>query len=348
MRWVIHRPENGVAAVLFAVVATVMFGMGAMVIDAGALYQERRELQTGADAGALAIAQICAKDEAKCVNIASEAEKYVDTNSADLDASATATRTKVGVVGEVIVTASNQVPFNFAPIVGGDSQGRATARAKATYGYPSSVKAFPLTFSQCEFQKMLGLPYPPVIPNIIPNPIPLTKHTIYFHGTSNPDNGCYLTPSGMDSDGNFTLTGGFGKLAQSGPCVAEIQIYGPTAGWYAAGQGAAHPGAPAGSCKPSQLLDTPITVPIFDKIDTSGSECQTSTNKCYHVWGFATFQVTAIHLAGKGNIWSTPNPDPPCVGGGDARCIEGHFLSFSTVGTVGGPNGGTSVYYLTE
>ena len=124
MRRLRRHHENGVTAVLFAVVATMLFGMGALVIDAGALYQERRELQTGADAGALALAQFCAKAVIPCVNgpeFNVKAEEYAALNVADLDASATASfdasTKEITVVAET--PNNNQVPFHFAPIVGG-------------------------------------------------------------------------------------------------------------------------------------------------------------------------------------------------------------------------------------
>ena len=37
-----------------------LIGVGALVIDVGRLYVERRDLQNGADAAALAVAQDCA------------------------------------------------------------------------------------------------------------------------------------------------------------------------------------------------------------------------------------------------------------------------------------------------
>jgi Putative Flp pilus-assembly TadE/G-like len=346
MRWVKDRREDGVAAVLFAVVATVMFGMGALVIDAGALYQERRELQTGADAAALALAQICSKAAPPCTNgpgLNTMAKEYADLNVADLNASATAsidTSTK-----EVTVIAStpnnNQVPFHFAPILGGATEGMARAKAKAKYGYPSSVKSFPLTFSQCEFLTMLALPYPPNPADVLPNPIPLTEHVIYLHDSANgnpkdPGGVCPVTPSGMDADGVTTLTGGFGSLQQSGSCFANVKIN----EWYPAGPGS---DPPANPCVPSDILNNPITLPVFDKIDVT---CAVGiSHKCYHVWGFASFKVTAMHLGGNGTIWSPSNPSP-C--NGSDRCIRGYFLTFTTAGEPGGPNGGTSVVYLTE
>ena len=50
----------GAVAIMVALLAVVIFGIAAYVIDISALYQERRELQNGADAAALAIARDCA------------------------------------------------------------------------------------------------------------------------------------------------------------------------------------------------------------------------------------------------------------------------------------------------
>src|ERR1035438_6105259 len=56
------RDERGAIGVLVAVLlgAGVLTGMGALVVDVGQLYQERAELQNGADAAALAVAKSCA------------------------------------------------------------------------------------------------------------------------------------------------------------------------------------------------------------------------------------------------------------------------------------------------
>jgi Flp pilus assembly protein TadG len=337
MRWVKGRREDGVAAVLFAVVATVMFGMGALVIDAGALYQERRELQTGADAAALALAQICAKAPTPCTNgpeLNAKAAVYAELNVSDLTASATAsidTSTK-----EVTVIAAtpnnNQVPFHFAPIIGGATEGRASAKAKAGYGYPSQGNTLPLTFSLCEWQQMTGTPAV----------FPTAEKLIYFHQSAtgksgNADTGpCPVTPSGMDSDGVTTLTGGFGQLQQApGVCYALISID----NWVLTSPGANPPSNP---CMPADAIGKDVELPIFDKVDLT---CPIDINKkCYHVYGFAMFHVTGLNLGGNG--WST---DPkPCKS--DERCLKGYFKSFSTTrtGVPNGPNLGLSVVYLIE
>ncbi len=337
MRWVRTNRESGTAAVLFAVVATVMFGMGAMVIDAGALYQERRELQTGADAGALALAQICAKAATPCVNgppLDAEADKYADLNVADLNASATATID--GSTKEVTVVAAtpndNQVPFRFAPILGGAREGKTRAKAKAGYGYPSKGNTLPLTFSLCEWKQMTGTP--PVFPT--------TEKLIYFHESAKGKSGdadtgpCPVTPSGMDSDGVTILTGGFGQLQQApGSCYALISI----GNWVLTSPGANPPSKP---CLPADAIGQDVELPIFDMVDLT---CPIDpARKCYHIYGFAMFHISGLYLGGNG--WST---DPkPCKS--DERCLKGYFKSFSTtrIGVPTGPNLGLSVVYLTE
>jgi Flp pilus assembly protein TadG len=56
------RDDRGAVGVLVAMMlgAGVLTGMGALVLDTGQLYQERVELQNGADAAALAVAKSCA------------------------------------------------------------------------------------------------------------------------------------------------------------------------------------------------------------------------------------------------------------------------------------------------
>ena len=55
----LRRDERGAVGVLVAVLLAggVLLGLGAMVIDVGQLYQERAQLQNGADAAAVAVAK---------------------------------------------------------------------------------------------------------------------------------------------------------------------------------------------------------------------------------------------------------------------------------------------------
>ena len=66
--------ERGAAGVLVAVMMLVLIGAGALAVDVGQIYSERAQLQNGADAGALGVAQACHK--AGCTQ--AEAEAFAD------------------------------------------------------------------------------------------------------------------------------------------------------------------------------------------------------------------------------------------------------------------------------
>src|SRR5689334_7899745 len=79
---VLTRDERGATAVLIAVLigGGVLLGMGALVVDIGQLYQNRAELQNGADAAALAVAKSCALG----VCNSALAIQYADANASKL------------------------------------------------------------------------------------------------------------------------------------------------------------------------------------------------------------------------------------------------------------------------
>nr|ADE10213.1 hypothetical protein [Actinoplanes liguriensis] len=99
MRRLIHalfppRGEHGVITALVAVLAGagVLLGMAALVIDIGALYAEREQLQSGADAASWKVAQACAGTAGRDLTSATctvaaqrdNAQRYADRNAKDL------------------------------------------------------------------------------------------------------------------------------------------------------------------------------------------------------------------------------------------------------------------------
>lgn len=63
-----RRDESGAIAMILALLLTTgaLMGVAALSIDVGALYAQRRQVQNGADAAALALAQTCAREAARC------------------------------------------------------------------------------------------------------------------------------------------------------------------------------------------------------------------------------------------------------------------------------------------
>ncbi len=66
MRTEPHRQDEGLIAVLFALVVVVVIGAGALIVDMGLSYAEGRQLQNGAENAALVVARDCALSESGC------------------------------------------------------------------------------------------------------------------------------------------------------------------------------------------------------------------------------------------------------------------------------------------
>lgn len=154
MRRVMHD-EDGAVAVMVALLMVVLLGMTALVVDVGMVYAERAQLQNGADAAALAIAQDCAFGNCKSPTVT--ANKLAGENSNDgvsaaapvistLDRTVTVTtRTRTADGGAA-------VHHWFAPILGIDSTAVA-ARATASWGSPSQATVFPFAVAKCLFDE---------------------------------------------------------------------------------------------------------------------------------------------------------------------------------------------------
>lgn len=143
--------EDGAVAVMVSLLMVVLLGVTALVVDVGLVYAERAQLQNGADAAALAIAQDCAAGS--CGSPASTARALAGANA--LDGISGAVPVVQG--NTVTVTASTLTPDGstgvrhwFAPVLGIDSTGVA-AVARASWGSPSKASVFPFTAPRCIF-----------------------------------------------------------------------------------------------------------------------------------------------------------------------------------------------------
>lgn len=74
------RDDEGASAVVVAVLIVVLLAFAALVVDAGALYAHRRQVQTAADAAALAGVQALPGDPAQATALAAD---YAARNAAD-------------------------------------------------------------------------------------------------------------------------------------------------------------------------------------------------------------------------------------------------------------------------
>ena len=338
--------ERGAIFVLVAILIVVLIGFAALAIDISSLYQEKRTLQNGADAAALAVAKDCALTSCD----PSIADTYADLNADDgghnvdevcgsgagLTACADPPTVPAGAEYVRVTTSTyesssgdDQVNFLFAPVLnliaGGDLDGQTVrARAVAAWGSPRGATTLPITFSLCEYQEFV-----PDADDLHEGP-PFTgaPSTIYFHG-STPAGSCPAGPSGFD------LPGGFGWLETDADCRAVIEI----GDWVSD-----DPGVSAPSCVDlTSLRNTVILIPIYDQ--TNGL---TGNNGEYHNAGFAAFYLTGYRF--PGDRWPNGGPNNmtcPAEPGNSGTCLRGYFTTMTTTGTeFGGPDMGVTIVRL--
>jgi Flp pilus assembly protein TadG len=349
--------ERGAVAVLTAILLVVLLGMSALVIDVGSGYHERRVLQNGADAAALAVAQSCARGACDTTL----GQQYANDNNASNGPSIS----PVSVCGNgpgltncanppsfpatnyVMVTTNATVSYTFARVLG-NASGPVSASAVAAWGGPNSG-ILPITFSTCEFNKYsdpdndreawtyssMGTwdsdagsePYPDLPPASsfpLPPNSPYHHAVIYFHGSSNATlSDCPAGPANSD------LPGGFGWLNLAG--TASCPAVTSTNNWYCDKTGAATPN----SYTPPSTLPTIVQIPIFT--NTNGL---TGSNGQYWIGAYVSFYLTGYRF--KGSVLKPPcNPPDTCIGGWFVNNPQ------PLGGTVGGPSlGATNVQLI--
>ncbi len=334
------KSERGAIGVLVGILigAGVLFGMGALVIDVGQLYQNRAELQNGADAAALAVARSCVAGN--CAP--SAASQYADANASALTGGTAYVNLVCGVngsgtVGTAACTGTNTVcPANppadisyvdvetstelpdgshllppvFARTLAGNGnyQGRTVyACAQAEWGAPSTAGTIAFTISACTWDQATGQgvtfaqppPYPPIGTNTPPDPS--LDRVIYLHTTSGTSTG----------KGN-----GNGNGSGTGSCTTEPA--GADApgnfGWtndsgnctvmitnsiYGGNTGTSVSQDCADVIYNDWVNETVVYIPVYIDL-TPGSNLTSGngTNATYNLKGFAAFVITGFNLPG--------------------------------------------------
>ena len=354
----LRHDDRGAVSVLVAAVLGVglLLGMGALVVDTGQLYGERAQLQNGADAAALALAQDCAGAGGCAANPYSTATRYAGSNANDGVATVSlvcgrdsaarlavcpqadpapqpclGTRPATGNFVEVRVSTRQQdgstvVPSVFGQVLlGGSYSGRGVlACARVAWGGPRIATGFALTISLCEWQAatVSGSQFAAAPPAV---PAPTYERVLLLHGSGIA---CAGGPSGWD------LPGGFGWLDdQSGNCTTRIDI----AGTYHDNTGVSASQACKSALDSARTGHKVVLVPVYDGAGGSGH------GGTYHLRGFASFVLTGYSLSGFSAVsWLTGVK--PCTG--TLKCISGYFTRelISTNTIIGGPQlGATTV-----
>jgi hypothetical protein len=300
------------------VVLIGLMAMTAFVIDFGRIWQERRELQTGATAAALAIGEDCALG--MCGDERSTAEQYADANATD---GAAAVRdvyfdfdpdlngqTVYVATGTENPSGGNTMGMLFAGIIGFDTASIA-ADATVAWGTPLTTAALPLIISDCEWNRTeAGWPAGSAegLPRSSADLSSFPMATIVFLDPFSPD--CTDFPPG-------DAPGAFGWIDDSSECLAEAT----QGSWVSVTTG-----APPRSCRSDlpSLLGEPVLIPYFSEISGPGG-----TKNQYKVAGHGAFVIAGYRFPGA--TGGVPGCSAP------KTCLTGWFVKHVAHG--GGPGG---------
>lgn len=224
--------QQGAVIVLMSIFIVVVVAMAALVVDVGAIVDERRQLQNGADAGALAVAQSCARGS--CAGDVTTAGGLADANSVDDSSAAAVTypaAKRARVETSTLGGGSNILPYTFGQVISGEKGRTVRASSTAAWAPPSRLTVIPLTISQCNAQRAT-----------------IGSYTILLF--NRPSGPC----AGQD------LSGAFGWL--DGPCPSPMSVGDLISG---------NPGSSGPPNCLGPLLGTDILVPVFSTTTGTGT-----------------------------------------------------------------------------
>lgn len=330
--------DRGAIAVLVGLLMVVLMGFAAISIDVGRLYVERRQLQNGADAAALAVACSSGTSQQK----ATLATDLAGKNEAAGRAQATVfpqSNGRVTVDTRSLNTAGGSaLPLSFAPVLGINS---ATVQASATAGCnrpDGGTAALPLTFSYCSFANQTG------------GISSTQERTIYLPRPGNGNRDGRFEYDYEENEGNRACTdvtgaplpGAFGWLKTDGKageagCQTQSSLT-QNGGWASSDPGK----SPSRGCDATLVAQTQgktVLLPLYDKQTGSGD------NGKYHIIGYAAFLITGYYFSNKYS-WLNPCGPPD-------QCVRGYFTKLVSVsdaftGSPTAPDFGVSQPSLTQ
>lgn len=355
MQRLIHRltrrgKDRGATVILVALSLVVLVGFTALAVDVGALWSDKKQLQNGADAGALAIAQSCA--QGSCGDVNTSAATFAAANK--LDGNATGTAVVSG--NTVTVSTTSTRALWFAPVFGIDTAD-VPAQASARWGIQSGGQFLPLTFSKCAFVEAGGS---------VDESTVGTEMTLYLKAKETGNNGSPDNPAPSPSTtpsatattypgvgGEFvvpecpptgavenSIPGGFGWLeTDGGTCLTSLAV-GDVVD--------SDPGvSESGGClNPEMLQNQVVPIPIFDTcLVGPNGDCQGGAGGEYHIWALAAFRVTEYCLPNSGGAalsWALDGAAGACNAGmgPNGYRIKGIFQNFANTAT--GDSDGTA------
>lgn len=308
-----RREERGAIAVWVALSIVPILAFVAIVADVGLMYWERSQLQNGADAAAMAVAQECAANPATCMGAANGiAGNYAGFNANDDNAAVeipsetfvvNASSGTVRVIASTLTDAgTTAITHPFASLIV-PSESNVQAAATAEWGAPISGTTFPLAIAECEFADL-----PPQSAD--------TTSPVVSELLINKNNGTEPCSNGYP--------GGFGWLDAVG-CNATISVGGTVNG-----TPGIKPTANKTGCTDEDfngILCQAQLIPLYNATTAQGKA------GTYTISKFAAFIITGIKTSGNNAIYCNEYSNLPAfTKGGDTKGIQGFFVNYVELG----------------
>jgi Flp pilus assembly protein TadG len=291
-----RRDERGAVAVVVAISMVMLMGFVAISVDVGSIYSDEQQLQNGADAAALAIAQNCLR--ATCTDSANKAvaDKYAKANIMNGQVKQTVVNKAAGSV-TVDVYSTHQ---NWFAGVWGIQTTDLSASATASWGYASEGATLPLAVSVCQFLAATnGWNGTGPIPSNLPQATLSLKADCTFGAHTNPPGGFGWLDTNPVNTCSATLKVGqalVSKTGNSDPKSCDEAFW------------------------TSQQNQT-VLLPIYDASSGNGN------GGTYTLKGLAAFTITGYCFTGNAS-WHWPNCNAGKGNGNSGNGLIGSFTRF--------------------
>jgi len=282
------RDQRGGIALMAAISMVAVCAAGAVAVDLGKSWSDRRELITGTDAAALAAAQRYAIGQSGCV---ASTEALVSTNAPGATMTG-CSATGSARSGSVTVDGSQSVSYVFAPVIG-KTNGQVEASTTAKWGIPLSLSGL-RPFGLCVDSS-------PQITALVRNGVMPTGNITITYGKSQPAACGGSVPgnwgmidfnggSNSNAETNEWVRNGYPDPVTAGtlgaPCAAE-----PTACY--PGDTGAYSNSLSASMSTLVASGEAFALPVFDSATGNGS------NSSFHLVAFVFIKLIDFRTTGS-------------------------------------------------
>lgn len=354
MRRLTRESEEGGAVALFTALCMMMLAaFAAFAVNSGLLYDERRQLQNGADAAAFAIAFDCARGTAvKCTHAYASSVSgpmYADSNARDGDATVQAVEPTALAPDSGVVTvetrsregAQDGITLFIGNVLGQSDPAQVGAAATARWGGAGTGTGLPVAIPLHRWEAVAAwqkATYPlltnaqGLFPEDGPFPLLPAPETVFTLGGADYPPGSF---GWIDHPQNVEPY-----------CQVSLDVDTPAVGTGSA-FGCNHPDASGRPQEAAAFLDYAQSrthpLPVFDSHNG-----QSGNNARYDIYSWAAIRLTGYAFTGA-HAWPSHSLCPASGPGPGNDCIRGWLSAFDpTAGPIGGPDTGMTRVQLVQ